>query len=159
MKWILMLLLLSSTSLVNAQTKQYSYYKCTTERGVVYSQFPCAGNAMMQTLEHTEPQTVVPTEQHNKTLNQLEKQQIIRNLEREIRAKEQQIAVLKRKYDTAVHDAEDSLTRLMDDKEKRRKEREVKRKVQALSKTHNAKLKALEKDISELEKKLKKFTK
>ncbi len=137
-----------------AQAETTKYYKCTTERGVVYSQFRCAGNATEHTITTTDPKIPVPREQFYKTLNNLEKKQIITNLERALRAKRHEHAILNRDKDRAIKEQQDSLNRLMSDNEQRRQSKIVRSKVKAINKRHRKAIKRLNKEIASLEKKL-----
>lgn len=146
-------LLLSSTAL--AETTKY--YKCTTERGVVFSQFRCAGNATEHTITTTDPNIQVPREQFYKTLNNLEKKQIITNLQRALRAKRHEHAILNRDKDRAIKEQQDSLSRLMSDSERRKQTKLVRSKVKAINKRHRKAIKRLNKEIARLEKKLSRY--
>ena len=155
-------LLLSSTAL--AETTKY--YKCTTERGVVFSQFRCAGNATEHTITTTDPNIQVPREQFYKTLNNLEKKQIITNLEkkqiitnleRALRAKRHEHAILNRDKDREIKAQQDSLSRLMSDSERRKQTKLVRSKVKAINKRHRKAIKRLNKEIARLEKKLSRY--
>jgi len=139
--------------------KKVEYYKCVTERGVMYSQFPCGSNAIAQRLEHQDPDVAVPDDQHTKVLNDLERKQIIHTLERKIRASKQKVAILDRERDRAKQKALDKLERMMSDQEKRQMTRDVKSELQQIDKQYMRNLKEVSKNLLELEKQLKKFSK
>lgn len=140
---------------VAAETTKY--YKCTTERGVVFSQFRCAGNATEHTITTTDPKIQVPREQFYKTLNNLEKKQIITNLQRALRAKRHEQAILNRDRDRDINAQQDSLSKLMSDNERKKQSRVVRAKVKAINKRHRKAIKRLNKEIARLEKKLSRY--
>ncbi|MCF6435255.1 MULTISPECIES: hypothetical protein [Pseudoalteromonas] len=134
-----------------------NYYKCVTERGTVYSQFPCAGNATQHTLTNVDPKSGMTSEQHYKTLNNLEKQQIIRNLKNELRAKKHEAAILTRERDQDTRNQQLRVNRIMDDKERKETLDDIKRQLKAINKVYHKQAKKLNKQIAQLERKLKRY--
>ncbi|CCQ12195.1 hypothetical protein PALB_30960 [Pseudoalteromonas luteoviolacea B = ATCC 29581] len=153
------LLLIMASLHCAAEPIETEYYKCTTERGVVFSQFPCSSNAIAQKLVHDAPELAVPTENHTKTLNQLEKKQIQKSLERKIRAYQHRITVLDREHAAAVRLTLEKLERMMDKRTRRRVTREVKAEIRKLDKDHDNSKKEIYRTLQDLEKKLEKFSK
>ncbi|WP_404390243.1 DUF4124 domain-containing protein [Pseudoalteromonas phenolica] len=134
-----------------------SYYKCVTDRGTIFSQHPCGNNGTVHTLTHSNPKVKVPTEQHFKTLNNLEKQQIIRNLKREIRAKRQKAAILSRNRDRDSRDQQARLNRIMDEDKKKQTIKDVKSQLKTINKLYIKDIKDIDKQIARLEKQLARY--
>ncbi|CAH9055163.1 hypothetical protein PSECIP111951_01185 [Pseudoalteromonas holothuriae] len=134
-----------------------NYYKCVTERGTVYSQFPCGSNGTQHILTNTDPSAGVPSEQHYKTLNRLEKKQLVRNLKNKIRAKKHEAAILTRERDRATRDQQQRVNRIMDDKERNNTLKDIKQQLKDINKTYHQQARTLSKKIAQLEKRLKRY--
>ncbi|CAM3968379.1 hypothetical protein [Pseudoalteromonas byunsanensis] len=134
-----------------------NYYKCVSERGTVYSQFPCAGNSTQHTITNIDPKSGTSSEQHYKALNKIEKQQIIRNLKNELRAKKHQAAILTRERDQDTRDQQLRVNRIMDDNERKETLDDIKRQLKAINKDYHKQARKLNKQIAQLEKKLKRY--
>ena len=140
-----------------AEKVTVSYYKCVTDRGTVFSQRPCGKNGTQHTLTHSNPEAVVPSEQHFKTLNNLEKQQIVRNLKREIRAKRQKAAILSRDRDRDSREQQARLNRIMDDEKKKQTIKDVRKQLKSINKQYLKNAKEIDKQIVRLEKQLARY--
>ncbi|WP_105168517.1 DUF4124 domain-containing protein [Pseudoalteromonas sp. T1lg23B] len=134
-----------------------NYYKCVTERGTVYSQFPCARNGTQHTLTNIDPESNSSADQHYKTLNKLEKKQIIRNLKNELRAKKHEAAILTRERDQDTRNQQLRVNRIMDDNERKATLDDIKRQLKAINKDYHKQARKLNKQIAQLEKKLKRY--
>lgn len=131
-----------------------------TERGVNFSQVPCNSNAISQKLEHHSPELAVPDGQHIKQLNQLERKQIIRTLERKIIVNKHKVAILDRDTERMRKSVLAKLNQVPNDRTaQRRIVRDVKRELQEIEKAYTKELKEIDKETSDLERKLKKFSK
>ncbi|ATD06700.1 MULTISPECIES: hypothetical protein [Pseudoalteromonas] len=157
MQLYLKLLVLIFVSTHCFATTTVKYFKCTTDRGIVFSQFPCSANATQHTITTSDPKASAPSEQHYKTLNNLERNQIAKRTKRALRAKHHEKAVLNRKRDTAVREQQDKLTKLMNEDRRKKVVRQVKKEIKAINKAHAKAIKSLEKEISKLEKQLKEY--
>lgn len=141
-----------------AQAKSaVSYFKCVNEKGTTYSQFPCGNNATEHTLIHSDPDKAIPSEQHYKTLNQLERKQVVKNLKKSIRAKRHQVAILNRDLDRATRDQQDRIRHVMDEKKRKATVKDIKKKLKSINKKHRKEVKVVTKQIATLEKKLKRY--
>ncbi|ESP90358.1 MULTISPECIES: hypothetical protein [Pseudoalteromonas] len=156
MKLTFLLCLFFFANIGDAKTT-VTYYKCMTDKSTVFSQHPCSNNAQQYTLTHSDPQATVPSEQHFKTLNELERKQIIRNLKHALRAKKQHAAVLGRKRDEAAREQQRRVTRLMDDERRKATVKDVKKQLKSINKDYLQKVKVLNKEIAQIEKKLKRL--
>ena len=150
------LLLILPFSLL-AEKVTVSYYKCVTDRGTVFSQHPGGNNGTVHTLTHSNPDVKVPSEQHYKTLNNLEKQQIIRNLKRELRAKKQKAAILSRDRDRDSREQQARLNRIMDESKKKQTIKDVKAQLKSINKQYLKDVKDIDKQIASLEKQLSRY--
>lgn len=156
----LVFLIMLALSFKLASAESVNYYKCTTERGVNFSQVPCNSNSMSQKLEHHSPELAVPEAQHAKQLNQLERKQIIRTLERKIIANKHKVAVLDRDTEQLRKAILSKLNQVPNDRTaQRRLARNVKRELQEIEKAYVKELKDINKETTDLERKLKKFSK
>ncbi|RJE78104.1 hypothetical protein CWB96_18380 [Pseudoalteromonas citrea] len=142
--------LLDAKSVVN-------YYKCVNERGSTYSQFPCGQNATQHTLSHSDPDVAIPSEQHYKTLNQLEKKQLVRNLKKSLRAKRHEVAILNRDRDRATRDQQERIRHVMDDKKRKETVKDIKKQLKSINRKHKKEVKVVTKQIARIEKKLKRY--
>ncbi len=142
---------------VFAEKVSVSYYKCVTNRGTIFSQHPCGKNGTIHTLTHSNPEAKIPSEQHFKTLNNLEKQQIVRNLKRDIRAKRQKSAILSRDRNRDSREQQARLNRVMDERKKQQTIRDVKKQLKSINKQYLKDVKDIEKQIARLEKQLARY--
>lgn len=142
---------------VFAEKVSVSYYKCVTNRGTIFSQLPCGKNGTIHTLTHSNPEAKIPSEQHFKTLNNLEKQQIVRDLKREIRAKRQKSAILSRDRNRDSREQQARLNRVMDERKKQQTIRDVKKQLKSINKQYLKDVKDIEKQIARLEKQLARY--
>lgn len=162
MKQVLFLLTVYTASLTFTvkASDTTEYYKCTTERGVVFNQTPCNSNSIAQKLEHHSPDLAIPDGHHVKQLNELERKQIIRSLERKILANKQKVAILDRDTEQQKKSVLKKLDRVPQNSTAQRKAvRDVRRELQEIDKNYARELRELTRDTSDLEKKLKKFSK
>ncbi|GEK09093.1 DUF4124 domain-containing protein [Pseudoalteromonas peptidolytica] len=155
MKSLIKVILLLLPLFGRAETVKY--FKCTTSKGAVFSQFPCSVNATQHTITTTDPKATVPSEQHYKALNNIERAQIIKRTKHALRAKNHERAILNGKRDTAVREEQEKLTKLMSEDRRKERVRQVTKKIKAINKSHAKALKNLEKEISKLEKRLKSY--
>ncbi|TMO53725.1 DUF4124 domain-containing protein [Pseudoalteromonas phenolica] len=142
---------------VSAEKVTISYYKCVSDRGTIFSQHPCGNNGTVHTLTHSNPEAKIPPENHFKTLNNLEKQQIVRNLKREIRAKRQKSAILSRDRDRESREQQARLNRVMDDRKKQQTIQDVKKQLKSINKQYLKDIKDIDKQIVRLEKQLARY--
>lgn len=142
---------------VFAEKVSVSYYKCVTNRGTIFSQHPCGKNGTIHTLTHSNPEAKIPSEQHFKTLNNLEKQQIVRDLKREIRAKRQKSAILSRDRNRDSREQQARLNRVMDERKKQQTIRDVKKQLKSINKQYLKDVKDIDKQIARLEKQLARY--
>ncbi|WP_046005915.1 DUF4124 domain-containing protein [Pseudoalteromonas rubra] len=135
----------------------FSYYKCVTNKTIVYSQHPCAANAEQHTLSHSDPKAPPPDGQHTKTLNNIERQQMVLRLKKTLRAKKHQAAILGRKRDEATRDEQRRISRLMEKSERAKTLKDVKRNIKSINTAYLKEVKLLNKEIARLEKRLKRL--
>lgn len=133
------------------------YYKCTTNRGTVFSQFPCGSNATEHKIKKTNVAFSDPNANHVKTLNELEREQIIRNINAEIRSQNHTLAILSRDRDRAEFNQQQRLKRILSDSETKRITKDIKKQLKAINKRYARSVKKVEKQIDKLEKKLKRY--
>ena len=81
------------------------YYKCVTDRGTVFSEYPCGNRATKHKIHVTDPDIKAPNN-YVKELNELERQQIIEDLEAEIRSYKYRLDILSRDRDRAQYQQE-----------------------------------------------------
>jgi len=134
-----------------------NYYKCITDRGTVFSQFPCGSNATEHKIKQTNVAFSDPNSNHVKTLNELERQQIVRNLNSTIRSKQHSLDILSRDRDRAEFNQQQRLKRILSDSETKRITKDIKKKLKAINKRYLRDVKKVEKQIEKLEKKLKRY--
>lgn len=150
---LLLIFLFSS----NCFAAKAHYYKCTTDRGTVFSQFPCGSNATEHKIRQTNVAFSDPNANHVKTLNTLEKQQIVRNLNAEIRSQNHKLDILSRDRDRAEFNQQQRLKRILSDSEIKRITKDIKKQLKAINKRYARDIRKIEKQIDKLEKKLKRY--
>lgn len=148
---IILLTLLIYTNTTHASDT--TYYKCASDKGTVFSQLPCSPNAIEQKIVTQNPEQG-PTQNHFKTLNNLERTQIIRNLNGEIRSKKHEIAILKRERDRAEYQQKQRTKRILSDDEVKRIKKDITKQIALLDKVFTKELKDKNKQLAKLEKKL-----
>ncbi|KPH64231.1 hypothetical protein AMS58_03005 [Pseudoalteromonas porphyrae] len=132
------------------------YYKCITDKVTTFSQFPCSGQATQHKVTTANVADSSKID-HTKSLNALEREQIVRNLHSEIRSVKHTLAILSRKRDTAEYNQQERLTRLMSDDDKKHTAKDIKKQIKRIDKTYAKKKKSTEKKLAALEKKLKRY--
>lgn len=139
-------------------TKQFAaqYYKCTTDKGTIFSQQPCGSRATKHTINVTDPNIEAPKD-FVKQLNELERQQIVRNLEAEIRSNKHKLAILDRERDRAQFQQEQRLSRILSDQDKKLIEKDIKQQLKSINKQYKQDVDVLTKKLARLEKKLKRY--
>lgn len=150
---LLLILLFSSCCFAT----QAHYYKCTTDRGTVFSQFPCGSNATEHKIKQTNVAFSDPNANHVKTLNELERKQIIRNINAEIRSQNHTLAILSRDRDRAEFNQQQRLKRILSDSEIKKVTKDIKKQLKEINKRYARDVKKVEKQIDKLEKKLKRY--
>jgi hypothetical protein len=144
------------STLLNANSV-VRFYKCVNEKGSTFSQFPCGKNATQHTLSHSDPNAPLLSEQHYKTLNRLEKKQLILNLKKALRAKRHEVAILNRDRDRATREQQERIRHIMDDKKRKKTVKDIKKQLKSINKKHKKEVKVVTKQIASIEKKLKRY--
>lgn len=132
------------------------YYKCVTDRGTVFSEFSCGSRATKHKIQVTDPDLQAP-QNFVKELNELERQQIIRNLEAEIRSYKHRLDILSRDRDRAQYQQEQRLNRILSDKEAKQISKDIKKQLKAINKQYGRDVKSVNKKLANLEKKLARY--
>jgi len=155
-KRILLLLLLTFFDSNISAAETTHYYKCTTHKGTTFSQLPCSPNATEHKLvSHSTSQ--VPKQDHIKTLNELEREQIIRNINGKIRSKKHEIAILKRERDRAEYQQKQRTKRILSDEETKRIKKDISKQILQIDKAFKQDLKNKNKQLAKLEKRLARY--
>ncbi|WP_300420607.1 DUF4124 domain-containing protein [uncultured Pseudoalteromonas sp.] len=152
--YLISLTLLCFTNKPLAATTEY--YKCVTDRGTVFSEFPCGSRATKHKIQVTDPDLQAP-QNSVKELNELERQQIIRNLEAEIRSYKHRLDILSRDRDRAQYQQEQRLNRILSDKEAKQINKDIKKQLKAINKQYGRDVKSVNKKLAKLEKKLARY--
>ena len=148
----LLVIFISLLLVTNPVSAAEQYYKCVTEKGTTFSQFPC-GEHKLTVSPNVTPSNI----NHVKALNSLEREQIVRNLNAEIRSVKHKLAILSRDRDRAEYEQLQRLNRLMSDDDKKKLSKEIKKQLKVINKTFAKNTKTTNKQLSTLEKKLKRY--
>lgn len=150
---IIVCLLTCSLSSLAATTE---YYKCVTDRGTVFSEYPCGNRATKHKIHVTDPDIKAPNN-YVKELNELERQQIIRALEAEIRSYKYRLDILSRDRDRAQYQQEQRLNKRLSDKKAKEINKDINKQLKAINKQYVRDVKNINKKIVNLEKKLARY--
>ncbi len=132
------------------------YYKCVTEKGTIFSEFPCGESATKHKIRVTDPKINAPKD-YAKELNELERQQIIRDLKAEIRSYKHRLAILNRDRDRAKYKQEQRLNRILSDDDAKQISIDIKKQLKAINKQYKTDVKSINKKLTKLEKKLARY--
>ncbi|MFY8272588.1 DUF4124 domain-containing protein [Pseudoalteromonas sp. SSDWG2] len=133
------------------------YYKCQTDEGIVFSQFPCDEKAQEQEVTHSNPKVKAPATDYSKQLSAMERDQKRRNLELQIRSTKHKVVMLRRERSSKTLEQEQRLERLMSDDERKTLSKEVKSNIKNIENRYASRIKQMEQTLVSLEKSLKKF--
>ncbi|QLE09227.1 DUF4124 domain-containing protein [Pseudoalteromonas sp. SCSIO 43101] len=140
----------------NSMAATTEYYKCVTDRGTIFSEFPCGSRAIKHKIQVTDPDLQAP-KNFVKELNELERLQIIRNIEAEIRSYKYRLDILSRNRDRAQYQQEQRLNRILSDKEAKQISKDIKKQLKAINKQYGRDVKSVNKKLAKLEKKLARY--
>ncbi len=133
------------------------YFKCQTEAGTVFSQFPCNKNATEQTVTHSTPRHQGPKEDYSKQLTELEKENKRNSINMQIRSTKHKVVMLKRERSAKTLAEEQRLERLMSDDERKSLKKEVRVNIKDIERRYTQRIKETEQKLARLEKSLAKF--
>lgn len=134
-----------------------TYYKCVTENGTIFSQFPCKDNATAYTINTVSGINTAPAQDYTKELNALERERIVLDLQAELRSNNNKLAIIKRKKDRAEYNQQQRLNRILDDEDKKLISKDITKQLKIINKEHKKQTTEIEKRIKKLEKKIASF--
>lgn len=153
-KSFILLCLLTSISLPLSAA---SYYKCKTKDGIVYSQFPCEDEGQEIHYNDNAPPPVKRTNAPKEltALDRVAASQQRERVELQIKRTESRIRTYKRDKASKQIEIEAALNRLMDEKERKQVQQQVKAQIRHLDAEFDFKIKNEEEKLKELSKELK----
>ncbi|MEJ2912569.1 DUF4124 domain-containing protein [Pseudoalteromonas sp. C12FD-1] len=131
-----------------------TYYKCVTQNGTTFSQFPCNDNATAYTINTVSGINTAPAQNYTKELNALERERIVLDLQAELRSNTNKLAIIKRKKDRAEYNQQQRLNRILDDEDKKLISKDITKQLKIINKDHKKQTTEIEKRIKKLEKKI-----
>ncbi|WP_278370393.1 DUF4124 domain-containing protein [Pseudoalteromonas lipolytica] len=132
------------------------YYKCVTDKGTVFSQFPCGNRATKHRITVTDPDIQAP-DNYVKQLNELEREQIIKRLEAEIRSQKHRLDILSRERDRAQYQQEQRLNRILSDSQSNQISKDIQKQLNSINKQYQRDVNKANKKLANLEKKLARY--
>ncbi len=137
-----------------------SYYQCQTDKGVVFSQFPCAKDAQKKTIKVYYPRgddknLRLP----NNTIDRVNKEQRIRVIESQIKGTKSKIRAYKREKNVKYREAELKLNRLMSAEERTELAKQVKFEQQEIISSYDKMVAKQEDELKRLQSELKSWQK
>ena len=140
---------------VFANTTSTNFYQCETDKGVVFSQFPCSKDAELKTISTFTPRDIRDTSIDVKSLNKIQYQQHIGLLESKLSSSQNKVRILKRTHAKKQIVEEQKLERMMSKEDKAIAKKQVKLELKNINKKYNKLVKAEELKLSQLTKELK----
>jgi hypothetical protein len=151
------LYLLLTLAMFSLPATAASYFKCKTKDGIVYSQFPCEEEGQEVQYNDNAPPPVKRSNAPKElsALDRVTSQQQIERLELQIKRTETRIRTYKRDKASRQIEIEAQLNRLMNDKERKQVQQQVKAQIKHLDAEYDFKIKNEEEKLKELSKELK----
>ncbi|MEM0514704.1 hypothetical protein WCN91_04540 [Pseudoalteromonas sp. YIC-827] len=134
-----------------------TYFKCQTEAGMVFSQFPCDKNAKEQEVSRTHSHQQVPKEEYSRQLTGLEKENKRNSINMQINNTKQEVVLLKRERSAKTLAQELRLEHLMSDDERSALKKEVQSNIKDIEYRYTQRIKETEQKLARLEKSLAKY--
>ena len=131
-----------------------SYYKCVTQEGTTFSQFPCDNDATVYKVNTTINQQVGPKVDYTKQLNELERESLLAGLQAELRSNQHKLAILDRKKDQADYKQQQRLNHILAKEDKKRIAADIAKKQKVINKNYKAQINMVKKRINKLQKKI-----
>ena len=131
-----------------------SYYKCVTQEGTTFSQFPCDNDATVYKVNTTINQQVGPKVDYTKQLNELERESLLAGLQAELRSNQHKLAILDRKKAHADYKQQQRLNHILAKEDKKRIAADIAKKQKVISKNYKAQINMVKKRINKLQKKI-----
>lgn len=131
-----------------------SYYKCVTQEGTTFSQFPCDNNATVYKVNTIINQQVGPKVDYTKQLNELERESLLAGLQAELRSNQHKLVILDRKKDQADYKQQQRLNHILAKEDKKRIAADIAKKQKVINKNYKAQINMVKKRINKLQKKI-----
>jgi len=149
-----MLFVLLSPHSLFADTTSTNFYQCETDKGVIFSQFPCSKDAKLKTISTFTPREIRDTNIDVKSLNKIQYQQRIEIVESRLSASQNKVRVLKRTQAKKQIQEEQKLERMMSKQDKATTKKQVTLELKNINIKYNKLVKAEERKLSNLTKEL-----
>ena len=130
------LFIVLGTLLLSTHSNATTYYKCVTEKGTTFSQFPCDNQATAYKVTTANVTESGPDVDYSKQLNALEREQLLKGLE-----------------------AEERLNHILADDDKKRIAKDITKKLKLINKEYKKEVSTITKRIKKLEKKIERYKK
>lgn len=134
-----------------------SYYKCASEKGTIFSQFPCDSSATIYEVNTTTNQLAGPTVDYAKQLNELERDSLISGLQAELQSNQHKLAVLEHNKSLADYKQQQRLNHIFEKEDKIRMAAEINKKQKILNKEYKYQVSSIQKRINKLQIKINRF--
>ncbi|GAA60905.1 hypothetical protein P20652_2773 [Pseudoalteromonas sp. BSi20652] len=134
-----------------------TYYKCVTEKGTIFSQFPCDNNATVYKINTTTNQQCGPKVDYTKQLNELERERLLNDLHAELRSNNYKLSILDREKERAEYKQQQRLNHILANDDKKRITRDITKKLKVINKEYKKDVSAITARIKKLEKKIKSY--
>ena len=146
---------LFSSSYVFANTTFTNFYQCETDKGVVFSQFPCSKEAKLKTISTFTPREIRDTKSDIQSLNKIQHEQHVSILKTRLAASQNKVRILKRTHAKKQIEEEQKLERMMSDADKANTKKQVAVTLKGINTKYDRLVKAEENNLSRLTKELK----
>lgn len=131
-----------------------TYYKCVTEKGTTFSQFPCDNDATVYKVHTTTNQQTGPKVDYTKQLNELERERLLSGLQAELRSNNHKLTILEREKERAEYKQQQRLNHILANDDKKRITSDITKKLKVINKEYKKDVSAITKRIKSLEKKI-----
>lgn len=136
-----------------------SYYKCVTEKGTTFSQFPCDKLSVSYTIKAGNILQTNPNINYTKELNNIERERILKNLKAELKSNHYKLVILDRERDRAHYQQAQRLNHILSDSEKKKIASDITKQLKEINKKYHTDARKINKIIKKLEKKIARYQK
>jgi len=147
------------TLLLSTHSNATTYYKCVTEKGTTFSQFPCDNQATAYKVTTGNVTESGPDVDYSKQLNALEREQLLKGLEAELRSNNHKLAILDRNKQRYEYKQKERLNHILADDDKKRIAKDITKKLKLINKEYKKEVSTVTKRIKKLEKKIERYKK
>jgi hypothetical protein len=134
-----------------------NYYKCASEQGTIFSQFPCDSSATIYEVNTITNQLAGPKIDYTQQLNELERESLLTGLQAELRSNQHKLVILERKKNQADYKQQQRLNHILEKEDKIRIAADINKKQKFLNREYKHQVITIKQRINKLQNKINRF--